>query len=1720
MADGKVIIDTQLNSNGAEQGVSKLKKGLTGIGSVAKTGLSAAGKAIGVASTGIVAFGTYAIKAGANFEAGMSKVQAISGANAKEMELLTAKAKEMGAKTKFSASEAADAFSYMAMAGWKSEDMLEGIEGIMNLAAASGEDLATTSDIVTDALTAFGLSAKDSNHFADVLAQTASNANTNVGMMGETFKYVAPVAGALGYSAEDTATAISLMANSGIKASSAGTALRSIFTNLAKPSKSVATAMKDLGISLTDSSGKMKPLNKLMVEMRDKFKGLTKEQKAQYAASIAGKTGMSGLLAIVNASDKDFKKLTKSIADSNGAAQKMADTMQNNLSGQITILKSAIEGLAIEIYDSFKNEAAQFVQAGTEIISNIVTGLQNGDKKAVSTGINALMELIVKTVINATPVVVNTAVDLIGAFANGILNNVGLVGEAITVIAASIGNKITENASIVTGKLLDVLIGAINFVSSNLPDVTAFVVGLIGKIVSEILKRAPEVGLALKNLLISAFSSIGSAIPILKPVSDIFVALAKNIEVVAAVISPMIAAWLAYKATMAIIQSVTTAVTVAQTALNAVMMANPVGLVVAGVAALVVGLVALHSSIKKQTTAQQEMNKGYDEAYKKASQLSDAEKKSVENVNSLSKSYKDLSNSMKDSGKNIQVEYSHTQKLWSELKKITTENGNIKKGYESRAKVIAGELSQALGTEIKIVDGQIKGWKSLQKEIDNTIAKKKLEALISADQDKYTEAVKNQTKAYGALADANKKLEEHKKKLSKAEQDQEKAKKNLSKAQSDYNKMIERGTYYDEKIEKNYKKAAKAYGEAKGKVDGLTKSQKSLQDSVGKAQKTIDGYKTIITNYDKAMEAAASGSTKKMGKAFKNLANDFKTTKTASVKTLAEQVKETEKAYSQIKEAYKQGGAGVTKEAVKEAKNLVDKSKKELAKARSGFSAEGKNAGQGYVNGLESTPIAKAVSNFIGKGLNAMKKAQDSHSPSKKTMKLGKYAGEGYALGIESTEGLVSSAANKTFSSVLSSAEAVVDKAKTAFDDAKKAYEDVQNEISKKTGEIAKLEKKANKETGDAKKKTNSEIKKLEKELTQLKKEETEKRKALTKAQVAYEKTQLKNYYSEAAKNILELYDELNQTPNISEQFKEQISQINEDFNSFKEEHSSLMEKLQDAQTQTLEALFDEYKGYLDDVEETYEKKKSKIDEDFATTEANLSSEYNSKLTKAFDKYQKQLEDAEKEYDEKVNDISTARDNRLETVRKEYEDNCNDIIATQGNFLSELEKNYETNFSATQKLWDDKLNDLKTTYDKNIDDLVKSQEKLYNSTLNFAGLFDEVKAENVIDANKILSNAAEQTTKVEKYYNDMKKLKELNLPDEIVEQFKDMGVNAADQLEVFVNMSAEQIQQFIDEYEKRKEVSQKIVDDYYDGQEEALTTAYNSQKELLEKQRDEELEALTKHYDEEKKIIETKQAELLQEAYDRYDFQTKVAKSYYDQQLTNAEDFYKKEIKDIEDSHELEEKAINKWYEKQWYLEYDRWQKMTALLEDEKKKELDGIRAEYEEKKTETIKQFERMIAEEEASFSAGMQRFRDLANSKAREIGNAIKDGLINGSSMTASEAQNVANNITDKLLADVKKNLDIHSPSGVFKTIGEMCLRGFEKPFENYNPVSAMEPSINKVMNSTNAGAITTQSSVTNNTTTNAPTLNFYDSAVSPDAVYRQFNKTMRYGLAGGIA
>lgn len=758
------------------------------------TGLSNAMVAVGSTLTKSVSvplatIGAMALKTTADFDAGMSEVKAISGATGTEFKQLETKAIQMGAKTKYSATEAASAFKYMAMAGWDTNDMLSGISGVMNLAAASGEDLATTSDIVTDALTAFGLSAKDSSHFADILAQASSRSNTNVGLMGETFKYVAPVAGALGYSAEDCAVAIGLMANSGIKASQAGTALRSLFTRLAKPTDTVAAAMEKYNITLTDANGNMKPLSTLMSEMRDRFSGLSEAQKANLAATLAGQEGMSGLLAIVNSSDDDFKNLTDSINNADGASERMAKTMQDNLKGSFTIFKSTVESAAISIGKKLTPEVRKFVDTGTNLVKKF-NDMSDAEK-----------------------------------------TNVVNIGKMATVIplATLAGGKLL-------GSMLNLGKGIVKFNGEM-----SLLVQAIG------LYRQGEIKAALATgEWFSSLSSLGTGI-----------------------------------------MSFVT---------------NPAGAAVIGVAALTVALIA---------------NTREMENYKKAgSKMSEEEQMLIDRTKELKQAYDESNKSKLDAIKSANDESTAQQTLWEKLQGTVDANGRVLAGKEAYAQFIAGELSDSLGKEISIVDGQVQEYDKLKNTIQQVIEKKRAEVIQSAMQEQYSEAIQKQSEAVLLYNQNLGKVETTKQRLKKAEQE-------AKKAVDDYTGSLELGTW---KANPYYNTMLEAQGKVEGLKDKLNQQTKAVDDS----REAMEGYNQTVANYEGLSSALIEGDAQKISDALLKIQYSFQTANTATRASLEEQAQTLNEKYEQMKQALADGATGVTEESVAQIKALSDQANKEL----------------------------------------------------------------------------------------------------------------------------------------------------------------------------------------------------------------------------------------------------------------------------------------------------------------------------------------------------------------------------------------------------------------------------------------------------------------------------------------------------------------------------------------------------------------------------------------------------------------------------------------------------------------------------------------------------------------------------------------------------------------------------------------------------------------------
>lgn len=315
-----------------------------------------------------------AVKTAADYESAMSNVKAITGATGEDFKKLEQLGKDLGASTAWSAQECAEAMQYTGMAGWTAQQNVEGLKGILDLASASGTELGRTSDIMTDAISAFGYAASDSAKFADVMTKACTSANVSVDTLGESYKYCGAICGTMGYSIDEITTSLAVMGNQGIKGSQAGTALKNAISNMAAPTKNMKAAMDDLGISITNGDGSMKSWGEVIKNLQSSFQGLTQDQQAAYAKQLFGKESMAGMLAIINTSTKDYNELASAITNSGGAAEQAANTQLDNLSGQLTLLKSALEGASITIGDKllpYIKQAVSWVQKATDWFNNL-----------------------------------------------------------------------------------------------------------------------------------------------------------------------------------------------------------------------------------------------------------------------------------------------------------------------------------------------------------------------------------------------------------------------------------------------------------------------------------------------------------------------------------------------------------------------------------------------------------------------------------------------------------------------------------------------------------------------------------------------------------------------------------------------------------------------------------------------------------------------------------------------------------------------------------------------------------------------------------------------------------------------------------------------------------------------------------------------------------------------------------------------------------------------------------------------------------------------------------------------------------------------------------------------------------------------------------------------------------------------------------------------------
>lgn len=728
MADGKVVIETDLDSSGIEKGLSKL-------GKVASTGLKAATVAISGTSVALGGVATAAVKTGSDFEKQMSRVQAISGATGEDFEKLRDQAIQLGADTSFSASSAAEGMENLAAAGFEVNEITEAMPGLLALAAASGEDLAVSSDIAASAIRGFGLDAEDAAHVADVLAANANKTNSSVSETGEALKYIAPLAQAAGIEFEETAAAIGIMANAGIQGSQAGTTLRAALSRLSKPTSDMQEVMDELGISFYDSEGKMKSLSEQVGMLQKATEGMTDEQRNNYLVTLYGQEALSGMLALINAGEGSLQELTAAYENSDGAAQAAADTMQDNLAGAMEQLGGSAETLGIVFYDSVSDNLKAAAESATDSVNEITEAFQDGGlDAAIEAAGDEFADLAVEVADHA-PEMVDAAVDFVDSFGKGIKKNKKKLIKAAGDMAETMAGGL---AKLLPDELEEPVKDAIDAVAESLN--------------SGGLKKGAD---TFRRTIDTAIDVVGEladvALPVLTESLDF---VGNNLDWIVPVLGGATAAWGTYKVATTAAATANKVATAAQTALNLVMNANPVILVGSALAAAATGL-ALYAANASQASEEQ---------LKFEQEMDVLNSKIQENKTNLDQ----LSQSMEENYASIEASGAPLERLKGKLDEVFDSSGKVKEGNEKVAQSILNDLNEAMGTSYTLTaDGFIANnnevvgsLDDVKESIDEYIQKLKEKSLGEVTSDQYTKAIQEQAEAQDNLTEAQKKYNE------------------------------------------------------------------------------------------------------------------------------------------------------------------------------------------------------------------------------------------------------------------------------------------------------------------------------------------------------------------------------------------------------------------------------------------------------------------------------------------------------------------------------------------------------------------------------------------------------------------------------------------------------------------------------------------------------------------------------------------------------------------------------------------------------------------------------------------------------------------------------------------------------------------------------------------------------------------------------------------------
>lgn len=473
------------------------KSKVNGLGKTAESGVSKLGSAVKTAAVGIggamVAIGGYAIKVGSNFESAMSNVAAISGATGDDLQMLKDTAQEMGATTQFSATEAANALSYMALAGWDANQSASALPGVLNLAAASGMELASASDMVTDYMSAFGMSCEQSGYFADMLAYAQSNANTTAELLGESYKNCAANMAAAGQDVETTTSLLAMMANQGLKGSEAGTALAAVMRDLTAKMSDGAIKIGDTSVAVQDANGNYRDLTDILQDVESATNGMGDAEKAAALSSTFTADSIKGLNLILNAGVSNAADFENQLRNSGGTAENMANVMNDNLAGAMKSLQSRAETFGNAIYESFSVQLKDAVNTAADALGSLTDAFETGGIEGAFNQLGILAQQGIQTIIAQAPAMTQAAAQMINNFASGLAEGIpNVLAQALPLIL-QFTESLRENAGTLIDAGLNLILQLAQGIANSLPLLIEYIPQIVTNIAGIINDNAPTI---------------------------------------------------------------------------------------------------------------------------------------------------------------------------------------------------------------------------------------------------------------------------------------------------------------------------------------------------------------------------------------------------------------------------------------------------------------------------------------------------------------------------------------------------------------------------------------------------------------------------------------------------------------------------------------------------------------------------------------------------------------------------------------------------------------------------------------------------------------------------------------------------------------------------------------------------------------------------------------------------------------------------------------------------------------------------------------------------------------------------------------------------------------------------------------------------------------------------------------------------------------------------